>query len=300
MSKKHEFKTDDTAYLPSGQEVSIVEKLERGYVVQFVYDAPGGEAPQYGELRVHVGDLFPEPPVARFAPETEALRAETAALRKSITELRKDRTAEVAARAGLIQKLAQVPALKRIEDILDGKITHVVVRGWRKIEIIPFAEFKVKEDYDRRGLFRLISLYGRSAGDLNWEVNRYSDGSGSWEHIVPCTSVEEAAIAAREWLERDRPGKPEDWTFWNVREYLKWGLVVPEEAKTRVLEKLRASCQAALDKAKKDADEAQKKLDLLSARHGDDPDDDGAWADLEEESIQAEEAVRDAEKELDD
>lgn len=97
-------------------------------------------------------------------------------------------------------------ALKRIEDFLDGKITHYAISRstynfcplgttWR---VLALSDASANDEYSKQ--LRLFSLYGKSNGDLTYRLNRYSDGSGSTEDdiVIPCFSYEEALEACRE------------------------------------------------------------------------------------------------------
>lgn len=44
---------------------------------------------------------------------------------------------------------------------------------------------------------KLLTLYGRRDGGLEWRLNKYRDGSGSDTTVIPCQSIEEAREVAR-------------------------------------------------------------------------------------------------------
>lgn len=91
--------------------------------------------------------------------------------------------------------------------------------------------------YDRRDCFKLLSLFGRSDGDLEWRLNQYSDGSGCGSTVYPCTSYDQALDIVREWfaekaktdlenMDKDRGNKPSLSIIEKAKEY---AITMPDE-----------------------------------------------------------------------
>ncbi len=99
--------------------------------------------------------------------------------------------------ADAIARASSIPALSRIHQFIDGKVTHFVLEEYGQIQIEAQAK-SGKPDYNGRvpDEFKLLTLYGASKGDLSWKINRYNDGSGHSFTCVPCTSYEEAIAEA--------------------------------------------------------------------------------------------------------
>jgi hypothetical protein len=88
---------------------------------------------------------------------------------------------------------------------LQDKIKYVVITGydWR---ILNF-DSKLKNNPDRWGnqdKIKLLSFWGKDDGKLETRINAYSDGSGSWETILPFERYEDAvSYVATNWINAD-------------------------------------------------------------------------------------------------
>lgn len=127
--------------------------------------------------------------------------------------------------------------LQRLNDFLAGEITHFFILGMFNPKIVEWdddAFYGVDRWHGCAKIesLRLVSLFGSSKGDLSFHLNRYSDGSGGWEEIVPCRSYDEALAEAQKRLDElayryvngDRPGL--DLDEWAQIE----GIRIPEDA----------------------------------------------------------------------
>jgi hypothetical protein len=78
----------------------------------------------------------------------------------------------------------------RLVGFLSGTITHVVMDNWDSSDIVEIGKFKqVDSDYEK---LKLVTLFGGSEGKLDYRINKWHDGSGSNDTIIPCNSYEEA------------------------------------------------------------------------------------------------------------
>lgn len=79
--------------------------------------------------------------------------------------------------------------LNRLVTFISGDFTHVVTSDYLGLEIKLFNDVLHYE----RGEMKLLTVFGKSDGKLNYRINEYSDGSGSSNKMcVPFTSYEEA------------------------------------------------------------------------------------------------------------
>lgn len=158
--------------------------------------------------------------------------------RHKLEEISRNIKAADKAFADALAKTSAIPALSRIQDFIDGKVTHYVREQYGTIEIIKKAD-SGKPDYNGRvpDDFKLLTLYGSSKGDLSWKIHEYSDGGFSLT-CVPCTSYEEAIseatkIATRLFAE-SRPNGFANLRVQLVQSCVKLGIPVPAD----VIEKL--------------------------------------------------------------
>lgn len=89
---------------------------------------------------------------------------------------------------------------------LSGNITHIVTYNrWGGPEIVNCKEpgwLNFHDKYDS-GL-KLLTLFGRDDGTLQWKINQYSDGSGGYTEIFPFNSYESAREKLIEFLESEK------------------------------------------------------------------------------------------------
>jgi hypothetical protein len=154
-------------------------------------------------------------------------------------------------------------ALTRIDDFLAGKITHFVFSEYR-VEIKTFKEATTDPDSHSRYI-KLLSLFGGTNGDLAWKLNYYYDGSGSWSHVYPCCSLEEATVIAKQLLEKKyeewrKDGKNEYWLGALVAASIKFGFPVPEDVRVKLKSNYISVASQNRDAKKKEYLEAEDRL----------------------------------------
>lgn len=219
----------DTKYLENGYEVEVLASGDFGFLVRYLYD----EEDAISETDTHVvSRVYDEPPTPRIAKvhtelqqAVDALRAERNELQQQIAEARRNEGAR-------INKLKQHKSLQLLEDFLDGKITHYA--EWTSYSAPRIIELASKDakcncSYYCKDL-RLLSLFGKSNGDLEWQLSHYSDGSGSYgATVIPCTSREQALSAIRDYI-TDLAAKTKDKPEIRVIEYAAtYGVELPAE-----------------------------------------------------------------------
>lgn len=191
-------KRGDTVYDIHGREGFFLCGYDCGSVVVPVYDGDNQE-PSYGEPERWT-EVFLKPPTERLEAkigELERVVSELTAQRNAIRTELSDAERE---RKRVIDRLKQVDALRHIEDYLDGKFAYFVVVSDYSKPTIESAEEAIAgggtgdENRYGRGPQKLLTLFGDTKGDLQWRINRYSDGSGSYgdKDVYPCKTREEA------------------------------------------------------------------------------------------------------------
>lgn len=230
-----------------------------------VQDEEGG--PYDGELRiVQESALFEEPPKRTLDDEIAKLHETRTDLRRQIGELRQElRTFEDDA-DGRVSRLKQHKGLERLEDFLAGRITHYIAHTYGPPTIVAFEDTKNPDgDYQWRDATKLLTLFGRSNGDLEWRLNRYTDGSGFNTTAIPCTSHNEAVKVAEKLFAEHaaKAASPDDRTppqrTW-VKRAAEYGITLPPEylQQLEVIETTQK--QAAVTKLEEQLAEARRTL----------------------------------------
>jgi hypothetical protein len=230
-----------TKYDQHGNEYETIMQLPNGsWVARPVYEDPNdGEPTWSGDPEVIGCTLFDEPPRAKVDAELAALTAKVAAARAELEGLRRDIRQTALDSKARLAKLAQYDQLKRLEDFLDGKITHYVMADYGPPTIMTLAESK--SEYSDRDL-RLLCLFGTTNRSLVWKLNRYNDGSGCYSYVFPCCSFEEAKQTADKIFADHFAGKSVDGDATHPqRGWLdaadKIGIAVPEAYRAAVVSK---------------------------------------------------------------
>ena len=239
-------------YLKNGQEVEVVSQFDGGFVVNPIYERDG--EPFAGDPKV-VKAVFDSPPMERINKDVAEMQSKKEDLAKQLDELRTEIRAATGERQKLLESIKQVPALKRIDDFICGRFTHIVKESYGEYSIVAVnsAEFKTADrSYDRE--YKLLTLFGRTKGDLAFRINQYSDGSGHSCECWLCFSEQEAKDLIVEKIGNRL--KETHWFESYEKSLTKYGLpisqVITDTIRSRRLENAKqaqAKAQAELDKA---------------------------------------------------
>jgi hypothetical protein len=212
-------------YLKSGREVELIETLANGFLINYMMvDGDTGEEWPDEEI-IFVEQVFDSPPLEKYSGELLKLRS-------AISELQNEKTAVQSqideARKSEESLLKRHTSLQRLYDFLDGKLTHYVIINYAGIEICTVKEAVC--NYDRKSL-KLLTLFG-SSGNLSWNLNDYSDGSGGHIECVPCISYEDALEKAQAILinKTVSEGCPSKYLIASAEKY---GLILPNGYKEK-------------------------------------------------------------------
>lgn len=266
------FETGQTVYGRDGQKYEFGESLsgERAVVSPIHYwngwDGEDYEQPSYQACILPLSGLFVKPPIAAVHADVAAATAELEKVRQQIavehSELRNAQKAE-AERLATIQRHEKLSLLSRF---IAGEITHLV-KVDHQIAIEPLADQACS--YDKKKL-KLLTLYGDSKGDLNWQLSSYSDGSGSgsWT-VIPCVSYEHAKAEAQRAVDE----KVEEWRLYGKPYWLsytidaadKYDLTIPDDVRAAYHGHRIEEAAKAVAKAQAEAQKAEAALAALAS-----------------------------------
>lgn len=241
-----------------------------GHVVQPIYEHED-YAPSYGNPEVW-RDAFTTPPTQKLHAEVAEIETKLNAARQALHEVQEQRRTEDREYAARANERKRFDQLKKLDDYIAGKITHfVVVQGYgERLSIQEFETFICSNEnrYERK--LRLLSLFGDSKGELNWYIDRYSDGSGGDHGLCfPATSYEDALAVAANWLAkryadiRKSDKKYEAYTFADAAARL--GLTVPDDIAAWAKEVHDSARASSLKSARAEFEKAQARLREMEA-----------------------------------
>jgi len=226
------FEAGDVVYLTGGRKAKYVASVEDAHLIRLMYEDDGA-----GEPHEWLGDPVVVSVIHRHPPRAQC-DAEIACLSQTISEKAQELSelqAQMREHRRLLDKLSkQVPVLQHIEDVIEDRITHFVMIDYSVATIKTKTDALKIGDDSWSGDLRLLSLHGKSKGELAWRINRYADGSGNYHTAIPCISEDEARTWVQEWaLKMIAGGKTYD--IGQAVESLKLaGLPVPPAAELTV------------------------------------------------------------------
>ena len=184
----------DLCYLESGAEMRYLGAYEDRHLVAPI-EVLEDDQERLGEPRfVDVVYHDDRAAVAKRSKTVADLDAKIAEQYRELSRLQGEVREASKDREGVLRRIKEHKTLARLDDYLAGKLTHYVMRRWNRVEILDVS----KEKSPGEGNLRLLVLFGNSKGNISWRLNRYSDGSGQdWDHVTPCTSLEEARVEAQ-------------------------------------------------------------------------------------------------------
>lgn len=181
-----------TMYTESGNAICVLHILPggEGYVGQpILYDDEDeeflGDAGAYSRL-------YDAPPRTKKDEEIQKLEAKRSELVSEISRLRGLEVEAKEAAKAFEDTIAGNKQLETLRLFLDGKITHVVQTSYCSVVISALEEALKSSNPGISNQMKLVSLFGRSNGDLSWGINGWSDGSGSNADAWFFTSEDEA------------------------------------------------------------------------------------------------------------
>lgn len=203
--------------------------------------------------------------IATLQTKADTLRAEVQKLTREHAETKKEIEKDLEARKA---RLARHEQLKQLDDfIAKGVACYVRDDGYGEVTIVDFKDATC--EYSSRNTFRLLSLFGGSNGQLDWKLNRYSDGSGSHVDCIPCVSKEDAPVAiagllSRRWDSWRKEGKGRIFSYAQVAQ--QHGIPIPEDVLVQIAKDTAETKQKNLERAEKAFVDAQAAL--MKAQEG--------------------------------
>jgi hypothetical protein len=269
---------DTIVYSRSGQRARFIAEVDGEFFVrpeiEFT-DWEGNTETDWGDTATW-HEIFPKAP-------TEVLDKEIIEKEKSLEELKNKARlihSKITEGETLMReqkaKFARYEALKYLEDFIDKKITHYVkiIEDYHnnidQLIIIDAAKAYDEDDmrYHRPSVKALVTLEGKTNGDLNWQLHEYYYKSQK-HTIIPCKSHEEAVTEATKLFFKacEDFKKSENKNFSrsliNCARNIK--LEIPDYIESYLAEEENKERLNKLERARKEFVDAQKKLADLEA-----------------------------------
>ena len=211
--------------------------------------------------------LYPKPPIPVVEKDIGEAETRLQDLNRQLREKKSELLqfeAEEKARAERIKRHEQ---LARLDDWINGKVTHILHLEkhsvWRIVEISE-EEASDGDRYSRNKLLKLLTLWGKTNGDLNWRLSQYGDGSGSTDHeVVPFGSYDDALAYVKQHVEAEfaawQPGiTTPPWQAYKTAK--QFNIAVPAELDVEAKRMRIKNAQDVVDRLKVQFEDASRKL----------------------------------------
>lgn len=196
-------------FLSDGRKVAVVGQINSTeYVVQEIFITADGDEIPSGE-KFTTKSLHEKPVESYHVRQERLLKGRITSLESKEVEISKriqEKEYLLKARADM---LANSPELKDIVGgdtamlsmFITGTIEYVVRDSYRIEAPVPMKDIAIYWDdwYGKKynGL-KLFSVFGDSQGNIDYRINQYNDGSGSWEKIYVFRTYDEALNKIKE------------------------------------------------------------------------------------------------------
>lgn len=186
----------DIKYLTDGTVVKLIQALHGGkFLVSTVYE----EYSEYNE-NGHIHEIYGEPyivdniydtaPVKKLNQEIKQNEGKLQSIKDEIQKLSKHKSL---LNSEIEQIINDNKYVKQVLQLINKEIKYIAIKNSNAWNIKKFED-ALKEDNSSYSKPKLISLFGNSNGNLTWNINRYSDGSGSWQEVEFFNTEEDAKI----------------------------------------------------------------------------------------------------------
>jgi len=266
--------TQTCGYTDSGERVEIVQLLDDGKWLVRRWLRGGDEFYLSDELVIVSRKPTTKLPESVYAADISKELERLDELHEDCLTARKEKE-ELAHKMRDMKQVAKT-APKNVQAVVDGidaflnnKITHLVELDYGPPKMRSLEEaLKADDDVDR-GNRRLVSLFGRTEGDLQWRLHRYSDGSGgSGVEIIPCRSRDDAVDVFWGMFAKHKATCEENSCMYDrkwVERMKEYGIAVPVDYLTGLVKYERSIAFSAAEALEGRLQKAQKKLEALDA-----------------------------------
>lgn len=252
-----------TVYNSQGAEAEYISAHDDGHIVRELLLDDDGEA--VGGRVTLWAEVFEEVPRVKYADEVQELAQKAVELRKEVAGLKSELIIEKDEAARRWKTVKAHEDLRLLEEFIQGRITHFVMDpGYGGPSIVNFHDQKSGNEKSERDI-KLLSLFGRTNGDLQWRLNHYYDGSGSWTDVFPCTSEGAAKerLAARlneRWAALRKEGRVNYIYEHAAKSAEAHGIEVPEDIANTIHAYRVKEAQTKVDEASKQMERANEAL----------------------------------------
>jgi len=201
---KTEFTPGQEVYDIHGRAGRFVARSGSGYIVEPAFEQEEDKEQWFGDA-VTWRQIFAKPPVEKLHAEVAELEKQADAARADLAKVREERNTLDKEHRARLERLKKFQHLSRIDDYIEGRITHfVVARNYGSAVAVLTFDQVMKNTERGSSYVNLLTLRGTDTSYMSNEWQRrefYAShwcvtGGSSEGWVIPCTSREEATEKA--------------------------------------------------------------------------------------------------------
>jgi hypothetical protein len=260
MNNNHKYTTDGRKVLVLG-DLNSNEKIVQEIFVSNGVEIPSGE-------NFTVKSLHDAPVQSWKEKEAEKIEKRYDLIRDKFSKIEKDYNNQRSLMSQLIKQMRfsedsiNCAVTEQVLGFMSGEYNYVVIPGYI-YDVKPFIDAMTHKDRFDSSV-RLLSLYGKSNGEVCWKINQYSDGSGnSASEIIPAKTAEHAIEILTEKLlsgasERIHAGMIDTAEKYNIK--------LPEDKLIEYYEKELAETKKHHDRYSREFESSNNKISDISKK----------------------------------
>lgn len=82
--------------------------------------------------------------------------------------------------------------LDQLINFISGNVKYIVIERGGTLEISDYDSSIIDKDFGKFDSLKLLSVFGKTNGDISYKMNDYYDGSGHWVTVHPFSTIEQA------------------------------------------------------------------------------------------------------------
>lgn len=264
------------AFLENGERVIIIEELKSGFLIERYMgyqDWEGDYSERPSGVSEFIQKIYKTEPVSIYSELVVKAKGKLDAIGSEISEKRSELKLVSDEIKSIKEMCKNNSALNHIFDFINGDFEYFAFPECYNGDYIRYKNSSLTDEGDRHDRdTKLLTLYGGTKGDLQWKLNRYSDGSGCDSVAIPCKTKEDAkeAVASYMTSELDRFARSSNYLTYRTPKYCNWlsenGYVVNENHLNKAKEIEAKEKQSSLKSAQLAYDSALQSLNEAKAK----------------------------------
>jgi len=201
-------------YLKDGNKAVLHGKSDDQYIVEVYEESHDYYNDEWSTglsgRKTFVDAIYLSPPRDLIDESILAANEQLAEIRNSISSGNDEFRTVKADIDALKSELENIAPLRNVIDFMNGDFKYFALPDeWQGPKILE-KNIAFTDEGEHERDTKLLTLFGKSDGNLTWKLSKYSDGSGSPKTAIPCKTEEEAKNVMAEWIYKELEERAEN------------------------------------------------------------------------------------------